>query len=1011
MIIPEDLKDKYTTNHNISALIEKAVGRIEQHIKSVQKMCFFPEYTDHSITHLEDVLQTSWNLATKESRDKLSDKDCAALIVGVCLHDFGMWITYEGFLSLIHENSIWKGIDGLDTKSWRDLWIEFLKNAKKFDNEKLENLFGTTNIVVREPPEDKSIATDNDKLLIGEFIRLHHARLGHEIAIYGIPGNNGNSIKLFDETDDIATIGGLIARSHWMDLRACADYLKAHFHSRATPRNIKAIFIMALLRISDFVQIQEERAPQAVMEVQKFESPFSEGEWKVHHSIKAIIQDEDDEEAIFFESRPRDIHTYLKVRNWQLGFQNELDKTWSVIGEVFSQKRNLKTLRLEIRRIKSNLDNMPQFADSVDYVPEKMSFDVKNSETLGLLVGPLYGNDPFVGIRELTQNAVDAVREFDVLKEAKQISDVIKRNDIPCDVQIEFVLDDEGNPTQLIITDKGVGMDLQVIRDYFLKAGATYRNSSNWKSAFEDEEGKFSVPRTGRFGIGVLAAFLIGDEIEVITRHYSSPNNGFNFNARINQREIEIKKGKAKVGTTIKISINSEHANRLKRLIEEFKVSKSFAGLFWHNYPDVKIKLGEEIYSTCNDFIPEYPYEGKNWRNVENDHYKCGINCYDLFLPNYIVNGFAIQGERLNPFEYMHAPKSEPIPVISLTETSELVPLTLTRRKVINPIGIEEEISITAIDEMIAFYLINGIHTDLRFPLIEGSRATYDENLDEQCDQNLLNKLKSFCISNHGFAISNPILAHEANYERMIRKVGLDHLRVEDIVNFEHHPRSILFSTSARPWFIDTFSLEFLSFFVGRQEEFENKYDFLFGQYIENSGMSERDKEKEKRGREFRRVEQYSDFPSGYTVKSQYYKEIVKNGEARFSAYDKKRKLKLDAFKETSFDFYEKSFEDGKLKSIEFRTSLDKNNFISSNLANEPKDAIFELILEREDEFRFESGHTSALTEYEKLVAKRWLAVLGQVFIPYSDEARTRLIQHARKYIGYNIDRILSEKE
>ena len=36
-------------------------------------------------------------------------------------------------------------------------------------------------------------------------------------------------------------------------------------------------------------------------------------------------------------------------------------------------------------------------------------FDVANGEVLKLLVGPLYREQPVLGVRELVQNAVDAV--------------------------------------------------------------------------------------------------------------------------------------------------------------------------------------------------------------------------------------------------------------------------------------------------------------------------------------------------------------------------------------------------------------------------------------------------------------------------------------------------------------------------------------------------------------------------------------------------------------------------
>jgi hypothetical protein len=46
-------------------------------------------------------------------------------------------------------------------------------------------------------------------------------------------------------------------------------------------------------------------------------------------------------------------------------------------------------------------------------IPEKIAFEAANADLLKLLVAPLYGNDPSIGVRELIQNAIDAVREYE----------------------------------------------------------------------------------------------------------------------------------------------------------------------------------------------------------------------------------------------------------------------------------------------------------------------------------------------------------------------------------------------------------------------------------------------------------------------------------------------------------------------------------------------------------------------------------------------------------------------
>ncbi|WP_461317832.1 HD domain-containing protein [Bradyrhizobium embrapense] len=53
-------------------------------------MVFFPEYTDHGISHIELTLQTALDLANAPSRGLLTPVDAAVLTLAVSLHDFGM---------------------------------------------------------------------------------------------------------------------------------------------------------------------------------------------------------------------------------------------------------------------------------------------------------------------------------------------------------------------------------------------------------------------------------------------------------------------------------------------------------------------------------------------------------------------------------------------------------------------------------------------------------------------------------------------------------------------------------------------------------------------------------------------------------------------------------------------------------------------------------------------------------------------------------------------------------
>ena len=183
-----------------------------------------------------------------------------------------------------------------------------------------------------------------------------------------------------DERDLI----GLIARSHTLSLRKCFPYLKENFHIREH-NNIHAVYLMVLLRISDYLQIQASRAPSSVTNIKRMKSPFSATEWKIHQSVSNITYANEDPESIFIGTKPKNIDTFLRTQNWLDGIQKELDNSWAILGEIYGIYEKLNKLGLRLRRITSSLDDLNSFRKKVEYIPKKISFDSANPDLLKLL--------------------------------------------------------------------------------------------------------------------------------------------------------------------------------------------------------------------------------------------------------------------------------------------------------------------------------------------------------------------------------------------------------------------------------------------------------------------------------------------------------------------------------------------------------------------------------------------------------------------------------------------------
>lgn len=551
--IPKRTKNLLETNPSYNSFVLSSITNIGDWL-SDNKPVFFPEYTDHGLVHLNEVLLTADSIITDESWSQLSSQDAAALIVSVLLHDCALHITEDGFYSLIAGKfPTTKSRYIKQEKGWSTLWNEFVQEAKRFDSKKLISLFDDDN-PVRDIPNNKIDLNGRDKLLIGEFIRRHHARIAHEIAFNGVPGIEGSTLNLAPEPDNnFLDLCGYIARSHNMSLRSAVDNLEKN--KKQVHLSCHVPFVMSVLRISDYIQIHSQRAPKKLLEIKSLVSPISRGEWEKHHSVVEINNAHDDPEAIYIDAEPPNAITYEALVNLFRDMQRELDLSWSVLGEIYGRYENLNALGITIRRIRSSLDNLTEFikTKSPDYIPKVLKFKTADSEMMELLITPLYGDKPEIGIRELLQNSIDACIELDDLL-IKSNSSIEKRSNHDVIVTLIDKSEDGG---ELIIEDYGIGMTLDIIENYFLNIGASFRNSDRWKKDHETD-GHSNVYRTGRFGIGLLAAYLLGDEMRVETRHVGEdPTKGLSFTCRKGSDSIVVTNLEMHVGTKISISISN----------------------------------------------------------------------------------------------------------------------------------------------------------------------------------------------------------------------------------------------------------------------------------------------------------------------------------------------------------------------------------------------------------------------------------------------------------------------
>ena len=145
---------------------------------------------------------------------------------------------------------------------------------------------------------------------------------------------------------------------------------------------------------------------------------------------------------------------------------------------------------------------------------ETLSFQTEVKQLLQLMIHSLYSNKE-IFLRELISNAADATDKlrFEALNNA-----ALLEND--GDLQITVTCDTAAKT--ITITDNGIGMS----RDEVIENLGTIAKSGT-KAFFEQLSGdaKKDANLIGQFGVGFYSAFIVADEVEVVTRRAGSAAN------------------------------------------------------------------------------------------------------------------------------------------------------------------------------------------------------------------------------------------------------------------------------------------------------------------------------------------------------------------------------------------------------------------------------------------------------------------------------------------------------
>lgn len=448
------------------------------------------DFTLHDAGHAFRVAERMVDIIPPEVMKALSALELGLLVLSAYLHDIGM--TPEQTKVRRHLDYMVTGEPGLLTPhemAELNSWLDAAGHTSPVAHQ--------GSLGVRELRQARHLVT-------------HYARHRHnDWSEQWIRSRSGDMSKYPypNFLDDLV----LICRSHHEGYEELVS-------DRFRPINISQSvvhlrYLAVVLRVADILEFDPERTPAVILRHRE----ISDGSliyWHKDHYVSLLR----DGGRIVLSARPSNAKIHKAIETMVDEIDRELHLSWQLAAEThFDRFPGLSsalphkwTLSPSCHRDIRPLEGTYEYIDG--------AFRPNTEKLLQLLSGAeLYGSS-LVAVRELLQNAFDAVREQIAWERLRQRPDRPELVDLLRKVHlVELRLDVDGDEIVLSCMDTGVGMTKQIIRDYLLVSGNSNRPDIRALERKCSSSG-FSLERTGQFGIGVLSYFMLADSVAIRTR-------------------------------------------------------------------------------------------------------------------------------------------------------------------------------------------------------------------------------------------------------------------------------------------------------------------------------------------------------------------------------------------------------------------------------------------------------------------------------------------------------------
>ena len=432
----------------------------------------FPFYTMHDEIHICNVMRLMESLLGDEA-GRLSRDETAMLIMAACCHDIGMSYSEED------KEELFEDPDRLN------LYLD--SHCGEY-------------VKAYQSGSDSPQMTED---MIQDYLRsIHHERI-RDLLCKGKWQEWPQVLNGRIEREDLISV----CQSHGEDCEVLEKIEPSpHMDLR---------FCGILLRLADILDFDTSRAPETVYEysgfgrVQSAAGIKSKEEWDKHIASNGFdftaVKDRSYPYILDYSAVCKSMQVEQTVNCYLDWVDRELVECNQLLQKYNGEWQNFVLPRKINRRITSSGYKSGQYRLTLD-----------QDQVMQLFTGENLYDDPAVFVRELIQNAIDAVRT------RKQLDKALP-SDWKGQIHIRCWMDEEGYHW-FRIEDNGIGMTEDIIRNYFLKVGCSYYNSDEFAQEKLRCRADSDYTPISRFGIGILSCFM-GDKknnrVEVNTKHFN----------------------------------------------------------------------------------------------------------------------------------------------------------------------------------------------------------------------------------------------------------------------------------------------------------------------------------------------------------------------------------------------------------------------------------------------------------------------------------------------------------